>query len=319
MAMRQFRFTGLDNQHDPQEVGGEGLVVAANVDIMDDFAVRRREGYTASSLTGTSLHSMWSNAAGSYGFIVDGDALIGLDTSLNQTAVGTLPSVDPVNYCEVNEATVVLSTSATRYVVNNAFVTPTVPTGLDSETEFKALITTLGGGNDLCYFNGRLYVARDDGLHFSDAYNIGTYDTRDYHLPTGFTVQKIASARDGIWVGGSDRIVFLSGMSPKEFQFIDMHDSGVLAMAPTTLDGWLNFTEAAPAHAVLTDSGAYLLADGGKMIDVTNEKYHPPQGSGHSGVVRDINGSKQFLTTFTYSADGGAYTEKTMTADQAEF
>lgn len=301
------KFGGLDNRHDPAMVGGEGLVVSSNVDHRDNGALSRRKGQTITGNTGTSLHSLWGAYDESYGYQIDGNTLIYLDSSLNKTTVGTMPSSNPAGYVECPTEVAVVTTSGTRFVRTTSFWTPAIPTPLEDETQFKALSTSFMGVSG-AYHYGRLYVF---GTHvqYSLPYNVGCYDRRDYILPVGFTPTVGFSTNDGLWVAGANACIFLQGSSPKDFQYNDMLDFGVhCGVRANPADFGLDSSSI--CYVVSTTRGAMLLMNEGTVTSLSKEKYYPPNGSNHSGLLRYTNGTKQFLVTLTYGSDAERYNDK---------
>lgn len=316
MATRQFRFGGLDNQHDPQTVGADGCIVAVNIDHADDRSVRRRAGYVATAATGIALHSLWGSEDQTYGYVVDGATLSYLASDLVRTTVGTLPSSSPVRFVSTGDTVAVITDSGCRYVQAAVFVIPTSPATLDEETSFTGAMSSIAGTCG-AYFNGRLYVANGTSLIFSRPGNIFYYDTRDYLITIDFPVVTLFATDDGLWVCGATKSIFLQGASPTEFTYINKGTFGVFSGAKINpLDWGLQTT--AKSFAVMTTKGVYILTSGGQFVDFGKGAYHPPSGIDHTSVVRKGNGFTQLLTSFIYSSESDPYTNKVVTVDHLE-
>jgi hypothetical protein len=314
---KSIQFGSLDNQHDPLQVGADNLVIAANVDLMDNKACQRRDGLTATGLTGSDLHSLWANQAEDIGMILDGASLSQLDTNLSPTVVGNMPSSDTVSFEEITNVIACVSAAAIRFVSGAAFVSFALGPDLDGETEFKALNTTWPGGNCVAYFNGHFLVGTDTGILFSDSYSIGQHDTRDFVLPVPFPVKHILVVDTGIWICGWKKIVFLKGESIKEMNYSDIINVGVLTAAYARRGEFKGNDRVAPIFVALTDTGVFLLEEG-SMTSLSDETYRPPVVLDANAIVRDINGAKQFISSFTYVSDRHIYKNKSMTIDTEE-
>ena len=312
MAVKRFVLGGLDNRHDPQAVGADGLVICANVDHKDDKSVSRRRGFTPTALTGVALHSLWGARDQSFGFVVDSTSLYRLDTDLTPTLVGTLPA-GVASFIEADDIVIAVTPGGVRFVSGAAFSTFALPPTLDGETAFKALTATWGGA-DGAYFNNRLYVVSGDLVLFSVPGNVGVYDTRDYILPIGFTAKKLFAVPGGLWVCGDTQTVFFQGTGPEDFVFRNALPFGVFSGVEADLADW---EQAGTGIVAASTRGVVLLLDGGQVVETTNA-YAPPTGTGHCSLMRNAGGATQLLTCLTYAAAGDTYIPKVVTVDYLE-
>ena len=311
-------FGGLDNQHTPTQVGVDNLVIAANVDLMDDRSIQRRGGTAASSVTGVGLHSLWAVLDETLGFVIDQTTLYQLDGTLGKTQIGSMPSAAEACYVEINDIVAIVTVDALRFVNASAFLTPVIQAPIDGEHQFKRLMIDLGGGNCCEFINGRLLVGTDTGINFSDHAVIGQYDKRDFFLPIPFPVTALAAVDNGLWVCGPNNIAFLPGDTIKTMVYKDSIDSGVVALARTRRGEWKGNDRVAPEFAILTGDGVFILGESGSMTQISENKYKPPVSTGMASIVRDINGAKQFLSSFNYVGDRHIFKEKTITMDIEE-
>jgi hypothetical protein len=312
MTVKRFVIGGLDNRHDPSEVGSGGLVIAANIDHRDDSSVSRRKGTTATDLVGTALHSLWGSRAGTFGYVVDGSALSHLDAALTPTLIGNLPSPSPVCFVECGGPIAAVSAGGVRFVTGTAFTPFALPPTLDGEEQFKSL-TSSWQGTCGAYYNGHLYVGAGDSLLFSLP-GAGCYDRRDFILPIGFPVLQVFAGTSGIWVCGSTEAVFLPGSTPADLTFRPSLPFGVFSGVEVDLKDW---GSSGIGFACASTRGVVLLTGDGQAVETT-DAYAPPTGSGHCSLARNENGARQLLTCFTYSAEGDKYVPKALTVDYSE-
>lgn len=307
------KFGGLDNRHDPAEVTEKGLVICANIDHRNDGSIVRRRGFTQTSLTGTALHSLWGSEDTTYGYVADGSSLYHLNSSLTKTLVGSMPSSNRIFYADCGGTIALVTSSGIRFVVGTAFTTFSVPTSLDGETSFMDVVSGWSG-NCAEYSNGRLYVGVGSNVQYSKPYNVGVYDTRHYQLPVGFVVKNIFNVESGLWVCGDTKTVFLQGSTPEDYSYREILDFGVFSGCKTIPQDW-GVEASNYAIAVNSTRGVLLLQADGTFVDISNRKYYPPVGTNHSTIIRDENGYRQLLNTFTRSSDGDVYIPKTITID----
>lgn len=295
-------FGGIDNQQDPQAVGPDALVICVNSDHRDDKSLCRRQGYTATALAGTNLHSLWGN--GDSGFVADGTSLYHLDADLGATLVGIMPN-GLISYAAGDGETACITPNGVKIVAGTSFVTSALPAPLDDEDPFIGL-TSSWGGRCGAYYRGRLYVGSGSSLLFALPGRSGLYNERDYILPIGFPVLQVFAVEDGLWACGATQSAFLSGLGPDDFIFRQKPDFGAFAGSPITLSDW-GREGTGPAYAAHSTLGTVLLLAGGQSVDVSGGKYRPPVGDNHHAIVYQGNGYLQLLTCFTYVEDGVRY------------
>jgi hypothetical protein len=312
MAAKRFVLGGLDNRHDPQAVGADGLVICANVDHKDDKSVSRRKGFTPTAITGVALHSLWGSRDQSFGFVVDGTSLYRLSTDLTPSFVGDLPG-GAASFIETDDLVIAVTPDGVRFIAGTGFATLVLPPKLDGEKEFKAL-TEIWRGDGGVYFNNRLYVISVDLVLFSTPGNVGVYDKRDYILPVGFVANKIFAVSDGMWICGDTQAAFIQGTGPEDFVFRNALPFGVFSGVEADLADW---GQAGTGIVAASTRGVVLLLAGGQVIETTNA-YAPPTGTGHCSLMRNAGGATQLLTCLTYSAEGDKYVPKALTVDYSE-
>jgi len=303
-------FGGLNNQNPPTEVGIDNSVIAANVDFLDDKSAALRDGTTITTETG------------SVGTMIQGEdkVIFNVGTALRSfngttvSALVTLAGGTNVKLLEVNDVLVVSYSAATAFY-NSAYtiITPAVTAPLDGEDQHKVLATGLANSHCLATFAGHLLFGTDDGIKFTDAYNIFQYDDRDYLLATGFAVKHIAVTNSGIWAAGDDDVVFLAGETIGSLTFDYRSNAGCIAIASTRRSEWGENETELPQYVALLTTGVFLLNDDGSMTDLSDQNYRPPIASAGAAIVRDINGARQALFSFANGGSGAMYTNKSET------
>lgn len=159
------------------------------------------------------------------------------------------------------------------------------------------------GGRLIGHYKGRLYVGVGQFLCYSQPFEYGLFDPRDF-IPMGADVQTFAAVQDGIFVGTTARTVFLRGDEPEKFELRDISPYGTVlgteVLVPsaylTTADG-----ETPPGEtAVLWTSqkGVVLGSDGGAARDLTAARYIPPAATvGAALLKRRSENTPQYLVS----------------------
>lgn len=299
---RTFKFGGLNNVQDPKDVGADFSIVATNVDINDDFSVRRRRGSTLRT-AGASLHSLWATPDASQAFVADGSILKKINADLSLTTIAPLATAHRLRYADIAGTVAYLSDTEIGFVHGGVKTTPVLPTGSDdlsaAKLQFKAL-TTSWHGQALAYYNGRLYVAHGPDLLYSDPYDITLYDTRDYILPLGRgDIQMVAPTTDGLWVAFDNVVAFLAGGGPDEFSYQEkIHAQACYGTDTfTNAKDWGDKLSPAPAVVFMTDRGVAVGLPGGNLLMATDGVYAPGVAPGFA-FVRTQDGYTQYLASF---------------------
>jgi hypothetical protein len=154
-------------------------------------------------------------------------------------------------------------------------------------------------GRHLQFFNGRLYVAVEGLLIFSEAMNFGQYHSAEGYLMLASAIKGAAAVDGGIFVSDQTKVVFLSGQKPEQFQQTTVHTSPAQEGTMTVVDGGLvNDSLSGSAVAVWWAEEGHLVlgyADGTisrvKEADIAIPKYE-------RGTVAEVHrqGVKQLVS-----------------------
>ena len=210
---------GLNNKVDParlrydSETGIQELAVAKNVDIGDSGRVSRRKGYSK-VLDLSDCHSIYNT--GDYCLFVHAGALAVLEkdysyTNIRNVTVGANVSYvqveDKVYYCNGHENGYVKSRVSYPWV-GEVYVGPTT-TKTFSDPPVGHLVEL---------FSGRIYIASDSVLWYTEPFAYSWVDFAQNFIPFESKVRMIEAVDEGLWVSDSNKVYFLRGKSPKEFE-----------------------------------------------------------------------------------------------------
>lgn len=184
--------------------------------------------------------------------------------------------------------------------VNNGTTTATYA---GHTQEFSQKLTTLQlgpppAGHIVQYYNGRIYIAKDSAVWYTQPYNYELVDLAHGFLFFPNRVTLFAPVMGGIWVSYKDgKTFFLEGSDPeKGFVTNWKKDSSVHegSQQPTevtirgeVMRGWI----------WTADDGIYLGLDGGHLINKTENRYEP--GSATIAVSfnkKTRDGSNQYVS-----------------------
>lgn len=205
---------GEQLQDDPEK---SPLSMAYNVDLTSVGGVCRRYGYTLLSEL-TEPHSLWAD--GEACFVVAQAVLYKVNKDLTiQSVRDDITTGLPMYYAKVGRR-VYYENGLDCGLWPDGEWDLRIPTGAPPDAVYS--FPTLG--KYLTAYNGRLYCAVDDFLHFTEYMNLhATRLNRNVaQMPT--RINFIAASEDVLWVGTEESIVALTGGGPADFKFSTVCD-----------------------------------------------------------------------------------------------
>jgi len=242
--------------------------------------IHRRNGYGAPSYPGSAIHSLWSN--GEICLFVQGANLKRLNPDFTATTI--LPGAGPGRMVYVEVAGTVFLTNGTIIGYLRDYTFQFFP---EPKQPYK---TPMVRGHMMEYFNGRLYVARDNEIWFSDPMALMRTDMRRNfkQLPSRITL--MSAVDDGIYVSGLERN-FMGGGDSGEAVLIDKADYPAIPYTAQKIDAPRIGGHGLFGSAVLWASGMGICLGGGRgAIQEFNRRalsdpgaalfrsFNPPQG-----------------------------------------
>ena len=188
--------------------------------------IHRRGGFGPPIFPGGGIHSLWSN--GEICLFVQGADLKRLN--LDYTATTVISGVGSSRMVYVDVAGTVYLTNGTLigFMRDGAFnLFP------DPQQTYKSPMVP---GHLIEYFNGRLYVARDNEIWFSDPMAFMRTDKRRNfkQLPSRITL--MSAVEDGIYVSDLEGTYFMGGGDPGEAVLIDKADYPAIPYTAQKID-----------------------------------------------------------------------------------
>jgi hypothetical protein len=287
------QFAGINNVDDPVNLTPQDLVEADNVDIDNQGRATRRPGYTKKYIPSGQLHSMWSNDR--ICLFVDGTTLMRLLTDYTATTIRTNISSLPVDYDDWNETVYYTNASVIGYIVNGVDQTLSDP-GLD----FKDVIPP---GQHITYYNGRIYVAKDQTIWYTDAYALNRIDMRKNVIQMKDEITMMKAVDDGIYVSIGDiddrsSVIFLGGTTPEEFTYREVADYGAIeGTGRKTKGAFVGDGVVGDPIMWISRKGICIGANGGSFRNLTAGRYEVPNNRYGAGQFRLINGIPQYIST----------------------
>ena len=281
-------FRGINNRLEPVEIQPQGkpqtgqssfTVTGTNIDINNLGMPTRRKGFAAASYSGSTIHSLWSN--GQICLFVEGVDLKRLQSDFSASFIRASVGGARMRY--------VSPVGDTVYFTNTSIIGQ-IKAGVD--TAFSVPTATykipMPPGHLIEWFNGRLYVARQGQIWFSDAMYPGQTDYRRNFKQLGGYISLLRWVPGGLFVSDSCATYFMGGLDPKEFNLVKVHDQPAILGTDTVLDGCLlgGLDLAGRVLLWLTPQGICLGMPGGAVKNLTFDSYWPQLTTPGSSLVR---------------------------------
>lgn len=222
--------TGLNNAVEPYRLqhnfstGEVELAAAYNVDIDVSGNIGRRKGLTATART-ESVHSLFCD--GGDCFFVTGTSLYRLNADYTRTGVRSGMTAGAwISFLQLFEKTYYMNGFESGYIVNgisyawdaDPYVGP-VTYKIFSDPPIGTLLTHL---------NGRIYIAKNDVLWYTENFGYNWVDLARNFIPFGQQIRMLRAVSGGIYVGLDKIVIFLKGSQPSDFVYKVISDSPVV-------------------------------------------------------------------------------------------
>lgn len=293
------RFAGINNVEksfrlpvvrDSQNHKQFDMAELENLDIDNSMVLSTRPGSDL-KLSGTDMHSLWSDGNLTC-LYVDSDVLYSLSTLYAATALGTVGS-GRMSYAPWNDRVYMTNGSYIGYYHNNTLNLLT-----DPGVQFKL---PLPAGRFICYFLGRLYVAKGRVLYISDAM------CDHYDIRTGFRVFEnditlLAPVDKGIYLADgltyflSEKRAFAD--DPAELRKLKVLDCDAIPYTAREINGKDVADGTSENYAMWASTDGIIIGDSdGKIKNLTHARYSMPACGMGGAVVRNIDGTVHYITT----------------------
>ena len=323
---------GLRNTVTPERLKPSELERAVNIDIDDANQIHRRRGYT--KVANGNYHSLFSNRAGRM-FVVKNGALGLLNPDYSFETL--LPGVGPeyLDYTQVGGDIYFASMTASgvigidnivsqwgAQVAPNQWLSPVVrPTETLPPTRGK-FISAPPMATALTYWNGRIYLANGNTVWATELYLYNYVDKTKNFLQFEAPVTMLATVTDGLYVGTSESVWFLSGPF-NEMKRIPIMSYGVMPRSSVEVPAELVKPQISQdpqspirnAVLFLTQTGLCAGFDGGVIYNLTQAEVLFPDAVSAAPMFRRQDGVNSYVAV---TNSGGTPSANTRMGDYVD-
>jgi hypothetical protein len=287
-------FTGINNVADANNLEIGELAEGENVDIDNEGKVKRRNGYTRIFTPSDKMHSLWSNDR--ICLFMDGTTLKRLWSDYSSTTIRTDCGNQPMGFVDVNENVYYSNATVNGYIdstgADNQYSTPS--------DNYKVATKT---GQHIEYYNGRLYIAKNETIWYTDAYNHGVIDMRTNAIKMKDEVTMMKAVDDGLYVSIGDindrsSILFLTGSTPVDMHSREVaHYGAIEGTAVKTKSAYVGDGNVGKKVIWTSRKGICLGENSGRFTNLTATKYEVTQNRYGAGQFKITGGVPQYIAS----------------------
>ena len=306
------KFTGLRNTVTAERLEQGELQTAINVDLDDAGQLRRRRGYA--QVGSGNYHSLFRGDFAT--FVVRNDVLGVLNPDYSHTALQSGVGSERLAYVQV-AGNVYFSSSLVSGQINESLTVSAwgavseAGTWLSPVVNPTSTLAAVGGrllgkppmATALTYYNGRIYMAHGKTVWATDLYLYNYVDKTRTFLQFESDVTMIGAVTNGIYVGTTADVWFLSGAQLSELKRMPMMNYGALPGSALPVPAELvnpqvpNRPQPESKNALLfmSTSGLCVGLDGGMVYNLTQNQVLFPDAVSVAAMFRRQDGINQYV------------------------
>ena len=279
---------GLNNKVDPvrikfdPESGISELAVAVDIDIDSSGRISRRKGYER-VLSGAG-HSL---------FPYNNICFVVVDSSLTilylDFSTKTLLQVTDsrMSYCAVGTRVYFANGYEKGYIENEVVYPWEKGTYVGRDTTKELYDPPIG--QLLEVWNGRMFVAQEDALWYSERFNYHAFAFGENYVSFPGRLRMVRAVKDGLFVSTEKETYFLGGMTPTSFAQLKVADYPAILGTDILVDGRkLRGGEIVDRVVMWTSTeGICIGGPGGMFENLTERKLVYPSANVGAGVCID--------------------------------
>jgi len=281
--------TGINNKIDPvrlkfdPKTGIQDMASGVNINIDPTGRISRSKGYEI--VLEKNAHSIFS--CGDYCLFVSGDALCVLESGFSWAAIRNITIDARMNYVLV-AGDVYYMNGYEKGIVRDKKSYDWTGSSYVGPTTTKAF-SDPPIGHLLEIYNGRMYIAQDKKIWYSDRLSYAWYDLSGGYLEFSDRITMLKAVKDGLFISTEKTTFFESGALPQEFKEIRVADypatEGTVVEVNASRIGNGEMTGLALMWG--SEKGICIGGPGGYFMNITERKLDYPSARYGAGLYRD--------------------------------
>ena len=320
-------FSGLKNTVERERLKLTELETAQNVDLDDAGQPRRRRGFALKNAA--NYHSIQN--LGDRVFGVKNGTLVELFADYTSRSLGTIIGNHGLTMARVGDMNYFSSQTASGKF-EDATVTPwgttdgagqwVSPVVLDTATLGKIYGKVLKApplAEHIAYYRGRIYLASGPYLWATELYLYDHVDKNRNFLQFEDDITMVAPVDDGIYVGTTRNVFFLSGSFGKGMPRQRLMNAGVLPGSEVELPVSAMTEQPETQEGIgvmfMTTSGICKGLPGGNLVNATSGRVEFPSAISAAALYREDRGANAYVAV---TDSGGAPKSNVRIGDYVE-
>lgn len=158
-------------------------------------------------------------------------------------------------------------------------------------------------GHVLGYYKGRVYVAENNYLWYSQPYEFELVHRAMNFLGFSSPVRTFAPVSDGIFIGSDDETIFVQGDDPKDFTRRQVAPYGTVMGSEVTVPEYYfgKGDQPTPIPVWMSTQGLCAGFNGGDFLNLTGGRYVLPEGVAKGASLLKVRGASPQLVTTLFS------------------
>lgn len=269
------------------ENGFTDLQAAVNVTIDQSGRVQTRR--KVNTLQSGNFHSLYSS--GNNCFVIEAGTLYKIDSSYSLTEIKDGLNNNRMVYKTIGDYTYFMNGIDFGIIHKNEY-TPWLKetySGPETHRYFDGPFA----GHHLEEFFGRLLIAQDNVIYYSEPYNFGLFDKASCFIQFHTNIKMMKSVSDGLFISTENNTYFISGRDPKQWNANKSTNYPAIeySVSEEYIAGPDINPELSGLYAIWTSREGVILGGPGGAITNLNKKkiIYPENGSSGFGCLVGMN------------------------------
>lgn len=280
--------TGINNVSDPVRIGFDwrkgiqDLAWGTNIDLDDTGRPSRRKGtYRQAAGSWTSLFD-----CGPYAIGVAGSLLYVIDPDYSRTAIRNVTPGARLRACLADGKAFYVNGHEIGFVRNRTSYVWTVGDYIGPTTQ--RTFTAPPTGHLVAFYNGRIYVAEENVLWYSEPFAYGWFDRARNYIKFNSRLRMLAPVDDGLYVSSDRQTYFLHGAGPQDFGRRRVDHQPAIEGTEVAVDGRQlpSLQQDGTCQIWASAAGILVGANSGRVRNITDGRLtYPTARYGAGGIV----------------------------------
>ncbi len=170
-----------------------------------------------------------------------------------------------------------------------------------------AFLTPPPAGHLLEFYNGRIYIAQDNILWYTEPYAYELCNLEHNFFMFNSRITLLIAGLTGLWLSTQKENIFIQGNDPQEFKKLTKAGYGAIEGSQVKVEGKLVGGRDPIAEQVAmwaTPRGICIGTSDGYFMNLTEKRYYYPSSETGSGIIIEKEGMSQYVLSLKNASIG---------------